>query len=151
MSNAHSQAIVHRVITEIFNAGSVDVADDLVASDYVNHGGLIPDAISGPEAIKLSSVLLRRAFPFLCVSVDSLGIEGKLVILRWTGHNDAPGRQSSASGDGTLPGQLSGVTRVRCAAGRIAESWTEWDGAGAFGGDSSTLVTRASLLTGGLD
>jgi hypothetical protein len=50
-------ALVRRVIDEIWNAGDIDLADELFASTYVNHGGLIPDLVKGPECIKFSVAL----------------------------------------------------------------------------------------------
>src|SRR5438874_1746416 len=46
-------AVVRRAIDEIWNLGKPDLADLLFAPDYVNHGGLIPDLVRGPEAIKI--------------------------------------------------------------------------------------------------
>ena len=50
-------------VEAIWNRGALEAADALFAPDYVNHGGLIPDLVRGPEAIKVGVALYRTAFP----------------------------------------------------------------------------------------
>jgi len=115
----YSASLVQRVIDEIWNAGNVDLADELFASTYVNHGGLIPDVVRGPEGIKFSVAFYRAAFPALHVAVDDLAVDKNAVILNWT----ARGQTSTDATTGTL----TGVTRSLVAGGQILESWTSWD------------------------
>jgi len=50
--------LVRQAVEAIWNRGELDAADALFAPDYVNHGGLIPDLVRGPEAVKLSAALV---------------------------------------------------------------------------------------------
>jgi len=115
----YSAALVQRVIDEIWNAGNVDLADELFAPTYVNHGGLIPDLVQGPEGIKFSVAFYHAAFPALHVAVDDLTVDKDAVTLCWT----ARGQTSINATASTL----SGVTRSLVAGGQILESWTRWD------------------------
>jgi hypothetical protein len=124
-------ALVRRAIDEIWNQGVFDAADALFAPAYVNHGGLIPDLVRGPEAIKVSVALYRTAFPDLHVVVDTLVTDGETVVLRWTARNAPPGAWAGRVPAGQR-GQVTGITRVRLVGGQIAESWTRWDRAGAL-------------------
>ena len=108
-------ALLYRVVDEIWNGGNVDLADELFSIDYVNHGGLIPDVVKGPEGVKFSVALYRTAFPGLSVRVDSLYSSGGTVHVRWT----ARARVADHA--------LSGAMRTSVVAGRIVESWTSWD------------------------
>ena len=65
MAEAQNAALVRRAVEEIWNRGQLDLADVLFAADYVNHAGLIPDLVRGPEAIKISVAFYRTAFPQL--------------------------------------------------------------------------------------
>jgi len=103
---------VHRAVEAIWNRGDLDEADRLFAAGYVDHGGLIPDLVSGPEAVKLGAALARAAFPDLRVEVEAVRAEPPAVEVRWR-----------ARGGG---GTLAGTTLGRLAGGRIAESWTAW-------------------------
>ena len=123
---AANVAVVRRVVEEIWNGGRAEVADALFSPEYVNHGGVIPDLVRGPEAVKFSVAMLRLAFPDLHVAVDDLTVDGDTVVLRWTARN-SPGGAPAAGGPSGEPGRLMETTRSRHAFGKIAESWTEWD------------------------
>jgi hypothetical protein len=133
-----NQARAHRVIEAIWNRGELAVADELFDPDYVNHDGLIPDLVHGPEAIKVSVALYRIAFPHLHITVDEMSMDGETVVIHWTARRDTPGPAHNAgSADQAL---LTGMTRTRFSGGRIAESWTQWGGAQVLG---DTGVTPA--------
>ena len=124
-------ALVRRAVEAIWNRGELGAADALFAAGYVNHGGLIPDLVRGPEAVKVAAALYRLAFPDLRVSVRGLRAEGDTVVLRWVAHGTPPADPAG----GVPPGsgaRLTGVPRSRLAGGRIAESWTRWDRGGAL-------------------
>jgi predicted SnoaL-like aldol condensation-catalyzing enzyme len=108
------------IIDEIWNKGALDLADELFTSDYVNHGGLIPDLARGPDAIIVSVLLYRLAFPSLRIVVEDVLTEGDTVVLHWAAH----GTQTP---DETAKAALVGVTTSRFAGRQIAESWTYWD------------------------
>jgi len=111
MVPARHASLVHRVIDEIWNAGDLDLADELFGATYVNHGGLIPDLVRGPECVKFSVALFREAFPDLHLFVDDLRPSGQMVTLHWTARGTS----------------LSGATRISVAGGQIVESWTSWN------------------------
>ncbi len=112
-------ALVQRVVDEIWNSGNLEFADELFAPTYVNHGGLIPDLVQGPEGIKFSVAFYGAAFPGLHVAVDDLAVDKDAVIFSWT----AAGQ---AAADATT-GTLTGVTRSLVVDGQVVESWTSWD------------------------
>jgi len=118
-----TRELVHLVIEEIWNRGKLELADTLFTDDYVNHGGLIPDLVRGPEAIKLSVALYRSAFPAFQITVDELTTDKEAIVLRWVAHSGLPLMDGSAP----RKGGLRGITRCRLRSGKIAESWTVWD------------------------
>jgi SnoaL-like polyketide cyclase len=120
MAEAHNAALVRRAVEEIWNRGDLAVADGLFAADYVNHAGLIPDLVRGPEAIKISVALYRIAFPDLQITIDALTTKRDAVVLRWTARR------------GTAPGTLTGICVSRCADGQIRESWMDWNQSGVL-------------------
>lgn len=120
-------ALIQRVIDEIWNAGCIDLADELFAASYVNHGGLIPDLVKGPEGIKFSVALYRVAFPDLHISADSLSSVNGSVHLQWTARSTLPDVRSSTAGAVVTRRALTGETMSSVVDGRIVESWTTWD------------------------
>ncbi|MEO7909696.1 MAG: ester cyclase [Roseiflexaceae bacterium] len=115
MAEAHNAAQVRRAVVEIWNQGELGVADVLFASDYINHAGLIPDLIRGPEAIKIGVAFYRTAFPHFQITMDELTAKRDAVVLRWTARS------------GTPQGTLTGMLVCRFADGQIAESWMQWN------------------------
>jgi predicted SnoaL-like aldol condensation-catalyzing enzyme len=131
MASEDKAAVVRRVVEAIWNRGELAVADELFAPDYVNHNGLIPDLVRGPEAIKLSVALYRAAFPHLHIMVEEVRTDGEMVVLRWLAHNAAPGAAASRAARGPA-GTVTGSTRTRVVGDQIAESWTDWDRVGVL-------------------
>ena len=117
--------LIKQAIDEIWSDGNVDLADALFTPDYVNHGGLIPDLIRGPEGIKFAVVLAWHAFPELRVSVDLLLVDEQMVAVRWVATGIGTGGLSQ-SGTCAGPDRVSGLTTIRLLGDRIAESWTRW-------------------------
>jgi hypothetical protein len=125
------KGLVRRAVEEIWNQGNLGLADVLFSPTYVNHGGLIPDLVCGPEAIKASVAMYRAAFPRLHITVDALRAAGDFVDLTWTARRTPPEDQAhsapEANGD-----RLQGTICGRIAANQIEESWTTWDDVGVL-------------------
>jgi hypothetical protein len=122
MAEGDLAGLIRGAVDEIWNRGLVNLADRLFATTYVNHGGLIPDLIQGPEAIKLSVILCHLAFPTLHVVVEDLVANGETVAFRWIAH----GTRRAPEAEITAP-ELTGITFSRFAGDQIVESWTYWD------------------------
>jgi len=126
-------ALVRRVVEEVWNAGDIDLADKLFSTTYVNHGGLIPDLVTGPEGVRFSVALYRAAFPDLHVRVDSLSSIHGTVRLSWTAQTNFADARSGTAGAASGRRALSGTSRGRVVGGQIVESWTEWNSTAALG------------------
>src|ERR1700694_4186708 len=142
-SPPRNAAVVRQAIEEIWNQGNLDVADTLFTAAYVNLGGLVPDLVRGPEAIKIAAAFHHMAFPRLHITIERMISEGAHVAFQWIARNQA-------MGDGVTPdpsasqGTLRGMTFCRLESGKIAESWTSWDSSGV----QRTLVRAADVGPG---
>jgi predicted SnoaL-like aldol condensation-catalyzing enzyme len=126
MTAEHNMGLVRRVVEDVWNRSDLALADVLIAPGYVNHGGLIPDVLHGPEAIKVAVALYRTAFPTFHISVEALVAEGEMVELQWAAHRSPPTAQAGDA-RASPPGPLRGTTRSGLSDGQIVESWTSWD------------------------
>ena len=124
MRPSTTRDLVYQVIDVVCNRGELDAADELFTNDYVNHGGLIPDLIRGPEAIKFSVALYRRAFPYFRIEAQSVTTEESGTIVRWVSSCTSPTPNPRDRGQDNL----RGITRLQHRDGKIAESWTVWTG-----------------------
>jgi steroid delta-isomerase-like uncharacterized protein len=80
---ADNKALVRRLIDEAQSNGNLDVIDELLADDFVDHTpfpGLPPTR----EGIKMLFGYLRTAFPDLHVRIDEQVAEGEKVVTRKT-------------------------------------------------------------------
>jgi len=82
MSTEENKATVRRVIDELVNKGSLPLADEVLASNYIYH--FPTHDIKGPEGFKEFIGMMRTAFPDLHVSIDDLIAEGETVAARFT-------------------------------------------------------------------
>ena len=67
MAAEENKALTRRVIEEIFTEGNLDLADDLIAPDCVNHDPAMPEEVHGIEGFKELVRMYRSAFPDLHV------------------------------------------------------------------------------------
>ncbi len=145
-------AVVRRVVEEIWNQGNLDLADTLFTAAYVNLGGLIPDAVVGPEAIKIAVAIHRTAYPNLHITVEHLISEGELVAFQWVADNRAVDETRDPAPHKDQD-ELRGMTFCRFAAGTVVESWTSWDPGGVLrklAGAAGLTPGSGSSLAGGL-
>jgi steroid delta-isomerase-like uncharacterized protein len=122
---------------ELFGAGRLELADELIAADCVDHGGEIgPDSgdpevgsARGPESIKATVRWLRGAFPDLAYEIDDAFGQDDRVALRCTAQGTQEGEflGRPASGRGFAVQQIH-VFRVQD--GKIAEHWAARDDVG---------------------
>ncbi len=124
MSTETNLALVRRVVADIWNGLDLDLADRLFDPFYINHGGIIPDLMTGPDSMKFAVVLQHTAFPRLQVEERGIAVEGNIVELKWVARRRSePGRTARRP-----PVRVAhGTTLIRCADDQIAESWTTWD------------------------
>ncbi len=129
MQTEENKALVGRAFEEGWNAGNLEVFDEVTSSDYVLHDPSLPEDVVGVDGIKGFASAFLGAFPDLRFAIEEQVAEGDKVVTRWT---------SSATHQGELMGiaptgnrtEVSGVTVSRISGGKIAEDWNSWDALG---------------------
>jgi predicted ester cyclase len=74
-----NKGLVRRLYEQGFNAGDLDLIDQLVSPDVVTYNPIILDAPTGPDSILGGIEMLRRSFPDLHMEVLDLITEGDRV------------------------------------------------------------------------
>ena len=126
MSAEQNKALARRVLEEMFNKGNLDVADKLLAPDYVDHDPAMPEDIHGPEGFKEYVGAFRSAFSDLHLEIEDQVAEGDKVVTRWTGTGNHDGELAGIAPTGnrvTLPG----MEIVRISGGKLVEGWEGYD------------------------
>jgi predicted ester cyclase/uncharacterized membrane protein YphA (DoxX/SURF4 family) len=127
-SSAASDAVTlaRRYFDEVWNRGRVEVLDELLAPEYVNHTPSVGNPPPGPSGLKPIVLAMRRAFPDLRFTIEDVVVGPDAVAIRTTM-------------TGTHEGDLFGiapthrrinVTQIqieRVRGGRIVEHWRVTD------------------------
>jgi steroid delta-isomerase-like uncharacterized protein len=118
-----NKAVARRVFDEIFNQGKFEVADQIYAKDFVNHG-LTRDV--GLREDQDAARGWKLAFPDLKMTVLQEIAEGDLVTVLWTGTGTNTGEGNGLPATGKS-GRVRGITIWRIVNGKITEEWSEFD------------------------
>ncbi len=124
--SADTKAIARRFLEEAFNSGNLDVVDELVAPEFVNHDAALPEPGVGIEAAKASITGYREAFPDLRLMIEQQLAEGEYVTTRWSARGTHQGNLMGMAPTGKQA-TVTGITIDRIVDGRFVESWTNWD------------------------
>jgi steroid delta-isomerase-like uncharacterized protein len=120
---AQRKAVARRVFEEIFNQGKFEVADEIYAKDFVNHGATRDVGLKEDQDAARG---WRSAFPDLKMSVDKILVDGEFVTVLWSGGGTNTGEGNGLPATGKkLKGR--GITIWRISGGKIREEWSEFD------------------------
>ena len=84
MSVEDNKALARRFYNEVINGGNLDLIDELVSEDFVDHEASPGMPTTGPEAPKATFAMFFAAFPDLQMTVDEMIGEGDKVVARAT-------------------------------------------------------------------
>ncbi len=116
-----NKKIVEQFFEEVWNKNNLGLADELLASDYVDHNAP-PGSSGGIEGYKKSVGMFRAAFPDIRFTLDQILAEGDQVAIRLTGHGTHQGPFMGIAPTGSKV-SFGGMTFIRLDAGRIVERW----------------------------
>jgi steroid delta-isomerase-like uncharacterized protein len=130
MAVSDNVSVVRRWTAEGFGQGRVELADELVAEDFVNHNP-VPGQVPGREGLKAAVRGLRTAFPDLSVHEDDVIADGDKVVLRDT-ISGTHGGPFAGIPPTDRPVTINRIAIFRVVDGRITESWNVVDMLGAL-------------------
>jgi steroid delta-isomerase-like uncharacterized protein len=116
------EQVLRRLIDEGFSQGRLEVADELIADDLIEHQNFGDNHAPGAAGVKAVINSLRRAFPDFQLQVEDAVERGDIA---WT-RNIASG-----TNDGSFMGnpptgrtmQIDVIDIVRVSDGKIVEHW----------------------------
>ena len=80
----HNKQLVRRALEEIYTNAKLELADELIHPDFVNHAPSHPDLPTGPESVRQTVRGLRSTFGDLRFEVEDEIAEGDKVVQRVT-------------------------------------------------------------------
>ena len=125
MSAEESKATMHRYLG-VFEQGNIDLLDELLAPDYVNHTPATPDLPTGPEGVKGVVSMFRSAMPDLKVVIEDMIAEGDKVATRYTLEGTHEGELFGVPPTGKRL-SIKSISVERVSEGKIREHWRVTD------------------------
>jgi steroid delta-isomerase-like uncharacterized protein len=130
MSAESNLANARRIVDEAWNQRRLDVLDEVLSPDFVNHDPADPEDVRGIDAIKERVRGYHTAMPDLVVTIEEAFASGDLVATRWN---------ARGTNEGELAGMpathkqmnITGMSIDRFDAdGKLRETWDQWDNLG---------------------
>lgn len=90
---AKNKAVVRRFVEEVWNKGNLNVADEVLAPDYIEYPS-VPDTPAkpvGPDGMKKFVMMFRQAFPDMVFSIDQIVAEEDRVAVQILGRGSHQG------------------------------------------------------------
>ena len=118
-----NKAIARRVFDEIFNQGKFQVADEIYAKDFLNHG------IHSDANLQVDQAAVhfeKQACPDLKITYGPMVAEGDLVSVLWVFRGTNTVRSGWVPATGARI-EVKGITIWRIDDGRIRDEWTAMD------------------------
>jgi predicted ester cyclase len=126
-----NKAVVRRLFDEVYNAKKVDVIDELMSADFVDHDQA-EGMDNGREGLKQFIGLVAVVFPDNRLTMDDVVAEGDKVVARWTSYNTHTGGEFFGIPPSGNKAVFTGTTIYRVVNGKIAELWYDADVMGLF-------------------
>jgi steroid delta-isomerase-like uncharacterized protein len=122
--SAENEAVVRRYFDEVCNQRKLDVADEIIASDFVSHTPNTPPA-SGPADVKEVVAIYQNALDGHW-DVQEMLSAGDRVVTRWIGRGTHVGEINGIAPTGKTI-TVDAISLHRVVDGKITEDRTVWD------------------------
>jgi steroid delta-isomerase-like uncharacterized protein len=122
-----NEALALRYHNDLFQKGNLEVADEILSSDFVIHNPVLPKELSkGPEGTKKYASAVIAAVPDRKLVHDDIFAKGDRVLIRWTnsGTNTGPLFGNPPTGK---PYVVTGFDLFRISNGKIMEMWQQYN------------------------
>jgi len=129
MRDRATEDLVRRWHQDLFVAGNLEAASEIVAPDFVAH--ITGREFHGVEGAKQAATLMRTAFPDMRIQhLDVIGFEDRVAI-RWAGDGTHRGDYAGVPPTGKRI-HIEGVDMFHVERGKIAEVWVAYDNLGVL-------------------
>lgn len=128
MPAEENKAVIRRAYEELWNGRNVDVVDEIVAEDFLNHAAP-PGRQRGRQGLKDVVRMFEAAFPDFRYEVEDAISEGEKIAVRdvFTGTHRGDFMGIPATGNRVT---MQAIHIYRFSAGRLAEHWVARDDLG---------------------
>lgn len=129
MSVAENKNVARRIFEEGFGQGRVNIADEIIAPNFVDHSGPPGFPASGPESFRQLVTAIRAAFPDLRATIEDQIAEGDKVVVRGTMRGTHRGDLFGIPATGKSF-EITAIDILRIVDGKVVEHWGNEDDLG---------------------
>ena len=115
MSLEENKALIRQLFERVINNQELDIADDTVASAYIDHSAFPTSVSRGPESIRDFVARQRAAYPDAHVVIEDMLAEADRVVIRIC--------MTGTPKVGGPPVRIRGSVWWRLADGKLVERW----------------------------
>lgn len=128
MTAEENKAVIQRAYDELWNERNIDVVDELVTEDFLNHAAP-PDRQRGRPGLKDVVRMFEVAFPDFRYEVEDVISEGEKVAVRdvFRGTHEGDFMGIPATGERVT---MEAIHIYRLSEGKLAEHWVARDDLG---------------------
>jgi predicted ester cyclase len=123
---ARNKLVVRTVYEEIWNNGRLELADEFIHTNYVQHPDDDLSSLTGPEREKRNYANVHGAFPDWTIVIEDMISEGDKVATRFTARGTHRGEFMGIPPTGRIV-ILAGIVIDRVQRGKVVESWISSD------------------------
>ena len=119
-------ALAHRWFEQVWNKKRLDAIKEMADPKAVGQGQTLHDGLINLEEFRAFASHLQSAFPDLELTIEDTVAEGDRVVVRWQLHmtHSGPFLRYAATQKRV---NVSGITILRIANGKIVAGWDKWD------------------------
>lgn len=121
-----NQSLVRRYAEEVWNHGNLDVVNEFISQDYVNHSNLSSQEMRGPEGVRQFVAAVRNGFSDVHLVIDDQVSERDAVVTRYSIYGTHSGEFAGLAATGKQV-RISVISMRRIVAGKFLEGWTYAD------------------------
>jgi len=120
------RSIIQRYYEEVWNRGRLDVLDELLDQQYINHTPSVPGPPPGPAGLKPIVAAIRKAFPDLHYEIKEIVVNDSMAVARvvMTGTQQDSLFDLPPTGKKIMVNQIN-MEKIRN--GRVVEHWRVTD------------------------
>lgn len=121
MSETENKILITRLYEDILNRRKLDMLDDIVARDYVDHYP-VANRPTGPARVKMQMEAMFESFPDITYSLEEIIAEQEVVAVRYVLEGTQEGEFMDIAPTGKRV-SVEGMDFFRLSDGLIAEYW----------------------------
>jgi steroid delta-isomerase-like uncharacterized protein len=121
MAIIDNRELVRRFIEGVWGKADMDLADQIIASDLIDHTP-VSGVPGNREGYKQLVHALHTAFPDLSLSLDRVIVDGDVAVDYWTCRGTHQGEFMNVAPSGK-PVTFSGIDILKIEDGQIVETW----------------------------